>query len=235
MKLFSKLIIGAAMVVMIICAPVVNANERSKKPMVAATSSLEAKDFSGLIGMSGFSDTLLNNHFKLYQGYVKNTNDILEKLKALRTEKKDRTPEYAELKRRLGWEFDGALLHEYYFENLGGKEPLDINSALYKKIDEEFGGFEDWKQDFVSTGLMRGIGWVILYREPRTGKLVNSWINEHDTGHIASAKPILVMDVFEHAYITDYQLDRAKYIESFLKNINWKAAASRYESRPSPR
>ncbi|MFA5388329.1 MAG: Fe-Mn family superoxide dismutase [Candidatus Omnitrophota bacterium] len=178
--------------------------------------------------MSGFSDTLLGDHFKLYQGYIKNTNAIFEKLDILSSEGKDRTPEYAELKRRLGWEFNGALLHEYYFENLGGKEPLDPGSAFYRKIAADFKSFDDWKKDFISTGMMRGIGWVVLYLEPKTGKLVNSWINEHDTAHIAGATPLLVMDVFEHAYMTDYQLDREKYIDSFFRNINWKTVSARF-------
>jgi len=188
----------------------------------------QEKDFSYLIGMSGFSDTLLNNHFKLYLGYVKNSDAILEKLNTLLAVKKDNTPEYAELKRRLGWEFNGRLLHEYYFENLGGSQPLDVNTSLYKKITESFGSFENWKQDFISTGMMRGIGWVVVYWEPKTGKLVNVWVNEHDTGHLSGARPLLVMDVFEHAYITDYQLDRAKYIEAYFKNINWQVAAERF-------
>lgn len=188
----------------------------------------QEKDFSYLIGMSGFSDTLLNNHFKLYLGYVKNTNAILEKLNTMLAAKKDNTPEYAELKRRLGWEFNGMLLHEYYFENLGGSQPIDANTAFYKKITESFGSFENWKQDFISTGMMRGIGWVIVYWEPETGKLVNVWVNEHDTGHLSGARPLLVMDVFEHAYITDYQLDRAKYIEAYFKNINWQVTAGRF-------
>jgi len=188
----------------------------------------KAKDFSGLLGMEGFSDTLLGDHFKLYQGYVKNTNALLETLKTLLAEGKDRTAEYAELKRRLGWEFDGMLLHELYFENLGGKEPLDMNGALGRKITDDFGSFDSWKKDFLSTGAMRGIGWVVLYEEPRTRKLVNAWINEHDVGHIAGAKPLLVMDVFEHAYMTDYRLDRAKYIDAFFKNVNWKTVAERY-------
>lgn len=196
-------------------------------PMPAA-SPFQARDYSSLIGMEGFSDTLLNNHFKLYQGYVKNANAIFNKLDTMLTDNKDRTIEYAELERRFGWELDGMLLHEYYFENLGGKGAIDTGSALYKKMIEEFGTFDRWKQDFVSTGSMRGIGWVVLYLEPRTGKLINAWINEHDTGHIAGAKPLLVMDVFEHAYMTDYQLDKAKYIDAFFKNIDWKAAERRF-------
>jgi Fe-Mn family superoxide dismutase len=187
----------------------------------------EAKDYSRLTGTPGFSDVLLNNHFKLYQGYVKNVNVLLEKLSALLVEGKDRSPEYAELKRRFGWEFNGMRLHEYYFENLGGKKPPDTSSALYKKIVSCFGTFEAWKQDFVSTGVMRGIGWVILYEDTQNGRLFNSWINEHDAGHVSGARPRLVMDVFEHAFMTDYQLERAKYIEAFINAINWDVVQGR--------
>jgi Fe-Mn family superoxide dismutase len=189
--------------------------------------SYQAKDYSHLLGGVGFSETLLNNHFKLYQGYVKNTNLLLEKLNGMLSEGKNSSPEYAELKRRFGWEFNGMRLHEYYFGNLGGKDSLDQKGALYKKIVEDFGSFELWKQDFISTGVMRGIGWVILYMDPQTSRLMNVWINEHDVGHISGAIPVLVLDVFEHAYISDYQLERVKYIEAFFNNINWKAVSER--------
>lgn len=188
-----------------------------------------AKDYSGLIGMAGFSDTLLANHFKLYQGYVKNTNTIKDKISLLSNEKKYNTPEYAELKRRLAWEFNGMLLHEYYFENLGGTGVINAKSRLHKKIVENFGSFDNWRQDFIATGLIRGIGWVVLYWEPARQRLANYWINEHDTGHITGASPILVMDVFEHAYMTDYQLEKAKYIEAFFGNINWKVVQDRFD------
>lgn len=226
-KMIHNMVISLVFIIFI-WGSIIHAEEKFKDSTVIPVTSIQAKDFSGLIGMNGLSDTLLNNHFKLYQGYVKNTNTILEKLKGMLTDKKSNTPEYAELKRRLGWEFNGVLLHEYYFENLKGKELLDINSTLYKKITEDFGSFDNWKEDFISTGLMRGIGWVVLYWEPRTGKLINVWINEHDVGHISAARPILVMDVFEHAYMPDYQLDREKYIETFFKNINWNVASKRF-------
>ncbi len=180
-----------------------------------------AKDFSKLLETPGFSDTLLNNHFKLYQGYVNNTNSLLDKLHALLLEGKEKTPEYAEMERRLGWEFNGMRLHEYYFANLGGKHPADKKDRLYPKLEAEFGGFENWVRDFKAVGLMRGIGWVVLYEDALSGRLLNMWINEHDGGHAAGGNPLLVMDVFEHAYITDYQLERAKYIEAFFNAINW--------------
>jgi len=189
--------------------------------------SYQTKDYAHLLGMNGFSDILLNNHFKLYQGYVKNVNLILDKLSTLLGGGNDRTLEYAELKRRFGWEFNGMRLHEFYFENLGGKERLGPESPIYKKITEDFGSFDIWKQDFVSTGVLRGIGWVILCMDTSNKRLINVWINEHDAGHIAGAAPILVMDVFEHAYFTDYQLDRPKYIEVFFNNINWSEVSKR--------
>jgi Fe-Mn family superoxide dismutase len=186
-----------------------------------------AKEYARLIGTSGFSDALLNNHFTLYQGYVTNTNKELEVLEQLLKEGKKASPEYAELKRRLGWEFNGMRLHEYYFENLGGKAPLDAESRLGKKLVESFGSVDAWEMDFRATGMIRGIGWTVLYQDPVDGRLINFWINEHDEGHPAGGIPILVMDVFEHAYMLDYGLKRADYIEEFFKNIDWKTAETR--------
>ncbi len=186
-----------------------------------------SKDYSKLIGMEGFSQTLLNNHFTLYQGYVTNTNKLSDILAGMLKEDKTAAPEYAELKRRFGWEFDGMRLHEYYFENLGGKDPLDKSGALAKKLVESFGSYEAWEKDFRATGAMRGIGWVALYQDNVSGNLFNVWINEHDTGHLAGCRPVLIMDVFEHAYMVDYGLKKADYIAAFFKNINWKVVASR--------
>ena len=186
-----------------------------------------SKDYSNLIGMEGFSETLLKNHFTLYQGYVTNTNKLIDLLAAMVKEGKVGTPEYAELKRRMGFEFNGMRLHEYYFDNLGGKGLLDESSKLGKRLAEDFGSYEVWEEDFKSTGKMRGIGWTILYQDNINGKLLNQWINEHETGHLAGCVPLLVMDVFEHAFITDYGLKRPDYIEAFFKNINWEAVEGR--------
>src|SRR3989338_5710732 len=121
------------------------------------------KDFSKLIGMPGFSETLLKNHFTLYQGYVTNTNKVIEILDQMLKEEKVGIPEYAELKRRLGWEFNGMRLHELYFENLGGKEGIDKAGKLTKKIAEDFGSYTAWEKDFKAVGSMRGIGWAAMY------------------------------------------------------------------------
>jgi len=186
-----------------------------------------AKDYSHLLGMKGFSNELLKMHFQLYQGYVKNTNILDLRLKELETQNQLLSADYGAIKHRFGWEWDGMRLHEYYFENLGGTKPLNKESALYQSLVDNFGSYESWKLHFVSTGMMRGIGWVILYQDPRTGKLFNAWINEHDVGHLAGGTPLLVMDVFEHAYITEYGLDKKAYIEAFLSNIEWSKVSER--------
>lgn len=191
----------------------------------------EAKNFDGLLGkVEGLNDDLLKMHFKLYQGYVNNTNTLMDKLQELNDSGKNRTPEFAGMKHMLGWEFDGMLLHEYYFENLGGNtKALDAQDPLRKKMETDFGSFDKWKNDFMATGAIRGIGWVVTYVEPKQGRLVNTWINEHDLGHLAGAKPLLVMDVFEHAYITQFGIDRPKYLDVFFNNINWDVVSKRYQ------
>jgi len=186
-----------------------------------------AKDYKNLIGMAGFSETLLNNHFTLYNGYVTNVNKLLDILAAMLKEGKVGTPEYAELKRRMGFEFNGMRLHEYYFENLGDKSAFNAAGKLGKKLTTDFGSYENWEKDFRGTGTMRGIGWAILYQDNMTGQLFNQWINEHETGHPAGCAPILVMDVFEHAFLTDYALKRADYVDAFFKNINWTVVENR--------
>ena len=186
-----------------------------------------AKDYAKLIGMEGFSETLLKNHFTLYQGYVTNTNKVLDTLKAMLADGKAATPEFAELKRRLGWEFNGMRLHEFYFENLGGKAALDPNGSLGKAMAASFGSYDEWLKDFKATGAMRGIGWVVLYQDVTNGQLINFWVNEHDVAHPAGCNPVLIMDVFEHAFMLDYGLKRADYIEAFFKNIDWAAAEAR--------
>jgi len=186
-----------------------------------------AKDYNRLIGMEGFSDTLLKNHFTLYQGYVTNTNKLSDTLNGLLKDGKAGTPEYAEMKRRFGWEFNGMRLHEYYFENLGGKGGINKTGKLYQKLVNSFGSYEAWEKDFKATGAMRGIGWAILYQDILSGNFINFWINEHDVGHPSGGMPILIMDVFEHAFMIDYGLKRADYIESFLKNTHWEEVEKR--------
>ena len=186
-----------------------------------------AQDYTKLIGMEGFSEALLKNHFTLYQGYVANTNKVLDTLDLMLKEGKTGIPEFAELKRRLGWEFNGMRLHELYFTNLGGKEPLNPGGKLAKKMAADFGSTDAWEKDFRAVGAMRGIGWAVLYEDSMSGRLINLWVNEHDVAHPTGCAPILIMDVFEHAFMLDYGLKRADYIEAFFRKIEWSAAEAR--------
>jgi Fe-Mn family superoxide dismutase len=182
------------------------------------------KDFSHLIGLDGFSDDLLRNHFTLYEGYVANVNKLAE----LSAATEIGTVQYSELKRRFGWEWNGVRLHELYFGNLTKNAlPISETSPLAKMIADRFGSLAAWEKDFRATGAMRGIGWVILAHDASEGRLFNIWVNEHDEGHLAGCAPILVMDVFEHAFILDYGLKRADYIESFFRSIDWEEAGKR--------
>jgi superoxide dismutase, Fe-Mn family len=191
--------------------------------------SYEPKKFENLVGLEGFSEKLLSNHIALYQGYVNNFNKLDETLMGMEKEGKFEGLVFNELNRRLGWEFNGMRLHELYFENMmKGGSVLEEDSKLGKKIKKEWGSFEMWEKDFKSMGAMRGIGWVILYYDQKAGRLFNVWINEHDGGHLAGCVPILVMDVFEHAYMTDYEIKKSDYIEAFMKVICWSASNSRF-------
>ncbi len=187
----------------------------------------EAKDYSHLIGMDGFSETLLRNHFTLYQGYVTNTNKLRDELAQMANEGKLTTPEYAELKRRFGFEWNGMRLHELYFENLGGKGDLAQSDKFGSALKADFGGYDAWLADFKATAAMRGVGWAILYRDNHPGASFNEWINEHQNNHLAGCTPVLVLDVFEHAFLTDYGLTRADYIDAFFRNVKREAVENR--------
>ncbi|MBI5273951.1 MAG: superoxide dismutase [Chlamydiales bacterium] len=187
-----------------------------------------AKDFSSLYKMQGFDKNLLSMHFTLYAGYVANTNLMIEQLNDLIKNGKDRSIEYASIKRRFGWEYNGMVLHEWYFQNLGGSGTALKKGNLAFQIDRDFGAFDNWKNDFIATGMMRGIGWSVLCYDHKIKKLMNVWINEHDLGNLVGNEIILVMDVFEHAYITQFGLDRMKYIQLFFDNINWEIVESRF-------
>lgn len=189
----------------------------------------ELKDFEHLLGLNGFSDQLLKNHFTLYQGYVNNTNKLLDTFSTMTREGKIGTSEFAELRRRFGWEFNGMRLHELYFGNLAkGGKTLDKKGKLFKKLIESFGSYETWEKDFLAEGAMRGIGWVVLYYDAAAGRLFNVWVNEHDVGHLSGAVPILVMDVFEHAFMLDYGLKRADYLAAFMSAVDWGEAEKRF-------
>ncbi|MST03995.1 MAG: superoxide dismutase [Candidatus Pacebacteria bacterium] len=186
------------------------------------------KNYDSLLGLQGLSDNLLKNHFKLYEGYITNVNKIQETISAAIKENKLSSPEISELRRRFGWEWNGMKLHEYYFENMSKSPSLIMETKSAKmKIEANFATLENWEKDFRASGAMRGIGWVVLYHNPEDGSLFNTWVNEHDMGHLAGLKPLLVLDVFEHAYTLDYGIKKADYLEVFMKSIDWNMVEKR--------
>lgn len=188
-----------------------------------------SKNFSHLFGLTGFTDALLQNHFTLYEGYVANVNKLNDALEELRREEKYTTPEYAEINRRFGWEWNGMRLHELYFGNVS-KESSFITEEKGLSLDliKKWGSLEAWEKDFRSMMTIRGIGWVILYRDVVSGELFHSWVNEHDGGHLAGSDALLVMDVFEHAYMLDYGIKRAEYIDQIMQHIDFTEVEKRF-------
>jgi Fe-Mn family superoxide dismutase len=200
---------------------------------MSSIGSYQAKQFD-LSGLNGISDQTLEIHFKLYEGYVKETNKLTEKITEFIKDGKvdqEEMPAYSELTRRLGFEYNGMVLHEYYFDNLktgGGSGDPERTLRFFKAAESSFGSYDIWKADFVGIGKMRGVGWAICYENPANGRLSNHWISLHEIGNVAGYVPILVMDVWEHAYLLDYKpADRPKYIEAFFSNIDWTAVERR--------
>lgn len=187
--------------------------------------------FPHLKGLKGLSDAVLETHFKLYEGYVNRTNKLTESLQALqgKGEAAGTNPAYAEMTRRMGFEYNGMILHEYYFGNLRpngtGSGP---SGKLKAAMEQSYGSYENWLADFKAVATMPGIGWAITFQNPKNGWLSNHWITLHEEGNPAGYAPVLVMDAWEHAFTPDYKAnERAKYVDAYFSNIDWEAAQSR--------
>jgi len=186
-----------------------------------------------LSGLHGISDKTLEIHFGLYEGYVKNANLLNEQIAEIASQGQaaGTNPHFAELVRRLGFEYNGMVLHEYYFDNLASKPGGEQPNRLRDRISADFGSFDNWKKQFSAIGAMRGVGWVILNEDHRDGRLTNHWISMHEEGNVAGFTPVLVMDVWEHAWLLDYKpAQRSTYVESFLGNVDWNVVAGRLSS-----
>lgn len=157
--------------------------------------------------LKGISEKNIEEHLKLYAGYVKNINSILEQENV-----------------KLGFEFNGMRNHEYYFacfEN--GPKNLNENSELKNQIEKDFGDFGKWLEKFKTLAATRGVGWAMLYYDPSTKQLLNAWVDEHHLGQLNGCKTILALDMWEHAFVADYQPSGKKqYIEDFFENLNWQ-------------
>ena len=188
----------------------------------------KAKEFSALKGLHAITDDQIEVHLKLYQGYVTRSNKLNETLASMANEGKGATQEYNELKRRAGWEHNGVILHELYFDNLVANPGKGEDSRFAQAISAQFGDFATWKTDFLNVGKMPGIGWAVTYYDPSRQVFDNYWIDRHDVGHPAGYRPIVVMDLWEHAWSAYLKpTDKAKYLEDFFANIDWGAIDSR--------
>lgn len=175
--------------------------------------------------LEGISEDQIEQHWALYKGYVAGVNGLLEELTRLEAGSRA----WAELKRRAGFEWSGMVLHELYFGNLAAGKRLREGGALAAALEREWGSLDAWRTDFARTGATRGIGWAFLAHDPAVGRLFNWWVTEHEQGHGVCLNPILVMDVFEHAYMVDRGASgRGAYIEAFLANVDWDVVEQRY-------
>jgi superoxide dismutase, Fe-Mn family len=172
----------------------------------------------------------IEEHLKLYAGYVKFSNTILEKLKEYKQDSEKNAYAIAELQRRFGFEFNGMRNHEYYFKSFeGGTRALTEESLLRKAIVKDFGSFDRWLVDFTALALTRGIGWAMMYHDPQTDKLTHAWVDEHHIGQLNGLQLVLGLDMWEHAFMIDYMpADKKKYITAFFENLNWSVIEKNY-------
>ncbi len=191
----------------------------------------EEKKFT-LGDLQGLSAKQLDEHLKLYAGYVKHANLINEKIAELKQDAEKNAYLLGELKRRFGFEFDGMRMHEYYFESFeNGAHEADESSVLGSALSKQFGGFDQWLGEFKAVGLTRGIGWAVLYYDPRSDMLMNAWVGDHELGQLAGVNIVLAMDMWEHAYMVDYTPSEKKlYVEAFFKNLNWGVVGERFRT-----
>jgi Fe-Mn family superoxide dismutase len=174
--------------------------------------------------LKGISTKNIEEHLKLYAGYVKNTNLIFEKVGELMADPEKNTYLVGELMRRVGFEFNGMRNHEKYFESLsGGPKELPADSALRKEMERQAGSIEAWLGGFKHLAMTRGVGWAVIYWDKDSEQLIPAWIDEQHVGQLNGLTWILGIDMWEHAYVYDYPTsEKKKYVEAFFANLNWE-------------
>ena len=179
--------------------------------------------------LNGLSEKQIEVHLGLYAGYVKHVNLIREKIHELEKDKEKNSYIIAELRRRFSFEFDGMRMHEYYFESLeDGVQPIS-DGDLKKVLGEKYGSFESFIEHFKAVGMSRGIGWTVLYWDPRGQTPHVAWVGDHELGTLSGLPILLAMDMWEHAFMVDYTpAEKGKYIDAFLSNLNWSVAEKRF-------
>ena len=180
--------------------------------------------------LKGISQKTTDTHLKLYSGYVKHTNLILDQIAELSKDPEKNSFALGELQRRFGFEFDGMRNHEYFFKQFeGGANEITAGGKLHQAIEKEWGSFDAWLARFKAVALTRGIGWAILYYDPIADKLVNAWVDEQHLGHLTSLNFVLGLDMWEHSYLIDYApADKKNYVEAFFENLSWTVVEDRF-------
>ncbi len=182
----------------------------------------EEKKFN-IPNLKGISEKTIGEHLKLYAGYVKHSNLILEKIEEMKKEAEKNAYALGEVMRRFGFEYNGMRNHEVYFQSLEGGMQEITDGDLKKQIEEDFGSFDKWLIEFKSIALTRGIGWAMLYYDKKERRLLNAWVDEQHLGQLQDCTLILGLDMWEHSFVADYQPSGKKnYVEDFFANLNWK-------------
>ncbi len=180
----------------------------------------EAKQFNSINGVEGMSERMMREHYKLYEGYIKKANEIQEKL--ANVEKSTANAVYSDIRAlKLGYSFalDAIKAHEIFFQNISGQGGQP-SGWLGSQIEKHFGSYENWQTDMKATGIAAR-GWVWFAFDWQTGQMFNFLGDAHDAFPIWHATPLVALDVYEHAYFIDYGVNRADYIESFFKSLDW--------------
>lgn len=179
--------------------------------------------------LKGISQKNIEEHLKLYEGYVKHTNLILSKITEIGSDE-SRAYELSEAQRRFGFEFDGMKNHELYFSSLeGGSQNIQSDGALKLAIEKEWGNFDVWIARFKTIAKTRGVGWAFLFYDKSADKLLNAWVDEQHLGHLTGMVPVLALDMWEHSFVADYHPSgKPQYIEDFFANLNWSVIEQNY-------
>lgn len=183
--------------------------------------------------LNGLSKKQIEVHLALYEGYVKHTNLLMEKIEKYRSEDPEANAfVIAELRRRLGFEFDGMRMHEYYFEQFeGGSVAAEETHPLATIAAERYGSWDKFIAHIKEVAGTRGIGWVVVYFDPAVRTLHTAWVNDHELGQLAGLPIVLAVDMWEHAFMVDYvPAEKKTYVEAFLENVNWKVPQQRLEA-----
>ncbi len=180
--------------------------------------------------LKGISAKTIEEHIKLYAGYVKHSNLILQKIDELRADSEKNAYVLGEVQRRFGFEYNGMRNHEVYFESLEGGSSALADGKLKMAIEEEWGSFDTWLASFKTIAMTRGVGWAMLYYDRKDGRLLNAWIDEQHLGQLQDCTLVLGLDMWEHSFVADYQPGGKKqYVEDFFANLNWPVIEKNFE------